>query len=129
MGPPSMTTEDRAALLETLSERLLAKMFESVPEVLQGLDDEKLRALITATEGDDPVAQALAERFVFRRAAEAAMTRARELAKTRSDDRREAAKTPPDPLAPPSEPNSAKPSRADEPILANQANSVGEERA
>lgn len=82
-------SESREALLERLRERLLAPMMDSVNDVLTGLSDEDLRALDRATGGDDPVAQALAERFVFRKAAEVAMRRASAAAKARAAAKRD----------------------------------------
>jgi len=82
----------RDAMLATLQDRLLAGMMGMVANVLADLDDDDLRALIKATDGEDPVAQARAERFIFRKAAETAMKRASAAAVARAAVKRDAAK-------------------------------------
>lgn len=80
---------DREDAIATLKARFMDGMLGGVATVLESLSDENLDALLRATNGDDPVSQALAERFVFRRAAALAMERASSAAKKRSASRRE----------------------------------------
>jgi len=102
---------DRDEMLSTLRSRLLDGVVERVGDVLRDLNDDDLRALLKATDGDDAVAQSLAERFVFRKAAEKSMKRARVEAVARAAAKRDAnaapADDPPTQDAPPA-PNEVK---------------------
>lgn len=80
----------RDEMLATLRQRLLDGVMDRVDDVLVDLADDDLRALLKATEGHDPVAQALSERFVFRKAAEKAMKSASTTAVTRAAETRSA---------------------------------------
>lgn len=98
---------DRDEMLSTLQSRLLDGVVERVGDVLRDLNDDDLRALLRATEGDDAVAQSLAERFVFRKAAERSMKRASSEAVARAAAKRDADVAPAEDAAPEDDPTSS----------------------